>query len=85
MSASVVKELDQLLLVNNLFPSEVGLFRQRVEYTCLHASNNLLAVGCEQGYVWVVDVATRRLLREIMVSNTQVPWLSQWQYSSNRR
>ncbi len=70
MTASVVSEQDQLLVVNTLLPGEIGLFRQRVEYTCLHACGDLLAVGSEQGYVRVIDTAAKRVLRELSVSVT---------------
>lgn len=49
-------------------PAEVGLRRQHVEYTCIDASQQFLAVGSVQGYVWVVDLKTSRLLREFNVS-----------------
>lgn len=68
MATSIVSELDQLLLVNKLLPSEVGLFRQRVEYTCLHACGELVAVGSEQGFTWVLDTGSKKLVRELMVS-----------------
>ena len=49
-------------------PAEVGLRRQPVEYTCVDASQQLLAVGSAQGYVWVMDLQSSRLLREFSVS-----------------
>ena len=49
-------------------PTEVGLWRQQVVYSCLDASQQYLAVGSVQGYVWVVDLQSARLLREFSVS-----------------
>lgn len=49
-------------------PVEVGLRRQAVQYTCVDASQQLLVVGSTQGYVWVVDLQSSRLLREFSVS-----------------
>lgn len=50
-------------------PVEVGIPRQVVEYTCIDASQQFLAVGCAQGYVWVIDLLSSRLLREFSVSS----------------
>ena len=52
----------------NCLPLEVGLRRQAVEYTCIDASQQFLVVGSAQGYVWVVDLQSSRLLREFSVS-----------------
>ena len=49
-------------------PAEVGLRRQSVEYTCVDASQQFLAVGSAQGYVWVIELHSSRLLREFSVS-----------------
>ncbi len=49
-------------------PVDVGLRRQAVEYTCVDASQQYLIVGSAQGYVWVVDLQSSRLLREFSVS-----------------
>lgn len=48
-------------------PTEIGLRRQVVEYTCVDASQQFLVVGSAQGYVWVVDLQSSRLLREFSV------------------
>ena len=50
-------------------PVEVGLRANPVEYTCIDASQQFLAVGSAQGYVWVVDLQSSRLLREFGVSS----------------
>ena len=50
-------------------PMEVGgLKKHTVVYSCLDAAGQSLAVGSEQGYVWVVDLSTGRLTRELNVS-----------------
>ena len=70
MSASEVKELDQLLLVNALLPQSLGLLKQqKISHTCLHVrgSDSLLAVGSNLGHFWVIDTATRKLIRELSV------------------
>ena len=51
-------------------PVEVGLSRKPVEYTCIDASQQFLAVGSNLGYVWVVDLQSSRLLREFSVSHS---------------
>ena len=52
----------------NCLPVEVGIRRQVVEYTCIDASQQFLVVGSAQGYVWVIDLLSSRLLREFNVS-----------------
>ena len=66
--ASEIVEQDQLLLVNSLLPVDVGLFRQKITYTCLHVEGSILAVGSEQGLVWIVDTNSKRIVRELSVS-----------------
>ena len=66
--SSQISEQDQLLLVNSLLPTEVGLFRQKVSYTCLHVVDTLLAVGSEQGVLWIIDTHARKIIKEISVS-----------------
>lgn len=55
-------------LPDNLLPSDVGLRKQAVVYSCLDASQYYLVVGSVQGYVWVVDLKSMSLLREFSVS-----------------
>lgn len=55
-------------LSTDCLPAEVGLRRQVVEYTCIDASQQFLVVGSAQGYVWVIDLLSSRLLREFNVS-----------------
>ena len=69
MAESPVTEQDQLLIVNSLLPLEVGLFRQKVVYTCLHVEDSILAVGSENGSVWVLDTSTNKIIKEISVSD----------------
>lgn len=57
-------------LPTTCLPVEVGLRRQAVEYTCIDASQQFLVVGSAQGYVWVVDLQSSRLLREFSVSSS---------------
>jgi len=49
-------------------PTEVGIRRQPISYTCLDASQQFLVVGSAQGYVWIVELYSFRLLREYSVS-----------------
>lgn len=56
-------------LPDGLLPSEVGLRRQSVAYSCLDASQHYLVVGSLQGYVWVVDLKSMCLLKEFNVSH----------------
>ncbi len=55
------------LQLHNL-PTELGIRRQPVNYTCLDASQQFLVVGSSQGYVWVLELHSLRLLREYNVS-----------------
>ena len=45
-----------------------ALRRHTVVYSCLDVSEQHLALGSEQGYVWVVDLASGKLLKEFNVS-----------------
>lgn len=65
---SQITEQDQLLLVNSLLPVEARLFRQKVVFTCIDVVDHLLALGSEQGIVWIVDMQSRKIVREISVS-----------------
>ena len=50
-------------------PIEVGALRRHtVVYSCLDVSEQHLALGSEQGYVWVVDRSSGKLLKEFNVS-----------------
>ena len=51
-------------------PTEVGLWKTAVVCTCIEANEDYIVVGSEQGYVWVIDLETYRLVREYNVSNT---------------
>ena len=51
----------------DLLPSDVGLRKQPVVYSCLDASQHYLVVGSLQGYVWVVDLKSMCLLRAFNV------------------
>jgi hypothetical protein len=56
-------------LPTNSLPVEIGIRRQGVVYTCIDASQQFLAVGSVQGYVWVLDLLSSKLLREFNVSS----------------
>ncbi len=72
MAESPVTEQDQLLIINSLLPQEVGLFRQRVLYTCLHVEDSILAVGSENGSVWLLDTSAKKIIRDISVSDSRL-------------
>ena len=55
------------LSLHNL-PMDLGLRRQPVSFTCIDASQQFLAVGSAQGYVWILELHSSRLLREYSVS-----------------
>ena len=69
--SSEVKELDQLILVNALLPQSLGLLlkHQKISHTCLHvrSSDSLLAVGSNVGHFWIIDMQTRKLIKELSV------------------
>lgn len=77
MTASTVKVPDigedgvvsegRPLTLHNL-PVELGIRRQPVSYSCIDASQQFLAVGSAQGYVWILELHSSRLLREFSVS-----------------
>ena len=68
-SDGLVSELQPLASVLQSLPTEVGgLRRHVVSHSCMDVSSQYLAVGSEQGYVWVVDTMSGRLLRELNVS-----------------
>lgn len=49
-------------------PTEVGLWKASVIYSCLEANEDYIVIGSEQGHVWVVDLDTSKLIREYSVS-----------------
>lgn len=55
-------------LPDGLLPTDVGLRKQTVVYSCLDASQSYLVVGSMQGYVWVVDLKSKCVLKEFNVS-----------------
>jgi hypothetical protein len=63
---SDISEQDQLLLVNSLLPQEIGqIFKQKVSHTCLDVANSLIAVGTDQGPIWILDTSTRKVVKEL--------------------
>jgi len=74
-SDGLVSELQPLASILQSLPTEVGGIRKHaVVYTCMDVSSHYLAVGSEQGYVWVLDIISGRLLRELSVSDVWL-WL----------
>ena len=66
-----LQEPHTLSVVLKCLPREVrsaGSRRQAVAHTCLDASEQFLAIGSEQGYVWILDLHTTKLVRELSVS-----------------
>ena len=58
-------------LVSDL-PIEVGGLRKHtVVYSAVDVSERHLVLASEQGYVWLVDMATGRLLRELSVRGSR--------------
>ena len=55
-------------LPEDLLPVDVGIRKQPVVYSCLDASLYYLVVGSMQGYVFVVDLKSKSLLKEFSVS-----------------
>ena len=65
----VVREVEGLRGLLRALPSAVGgRFRQMVAYTCVDASPEHVALGSQQGYVWLLNVCTGELVLEISVS-----------------
>ena len=46
--------------------------RETVVYTCLDVSQQYLAMGSEQGYVWILDLHATKLVRELSVSTCKI-------------
>ena len=66
----LILEPHTLSVVLKCLPRDVrcsGSRRQAVVYTCIDVSNQYLALGSEQGYVWVLDLHATRLIRELSV------------------
>ena len=69
----LISESQPLSSVHKCLPIEVGGLRKHtVVHSCLHVTEEYLAVGSEQGYVWVVDLYRNRLLREYSVGHLLV-------------
>lgn len=67
----IYEEFYQLILVNALLPQSLGLLlkHQKISHTCLHvrSSDFLLAVGSNAGHFWIIDMQTRKLIKELSV------------------
>ena len=64
-----------LSVVLKYLPKEVrgaGSRKQAVVHTCFDVSEQYLAMGSEQGYVWLLDLHATKLIRELTVSNVRV-------------
>ena len=60
-----------LSVVLKYLPKEVrgaGSRKQTVVHTCFDVSEQYLAMGSEQGYVWILDLHATKLVRELTVS-----------------
>ena len=53
-------------------PREVGFRKTPVLHSCVDASDSYLAVGSEQGYVWIADLQNSKIIREFSVSKLQI-------------
>ena len=59
-------------MVLKYLPKEVrgaGSRKQAVVHTCFDVSGQYLAMGSEQGYVWLLDLHATKLIRELTVSS----------------
>ena len=66
-----IPEPHTLSVVLKCLPREVrsaASRKQAVVYTCLDVSQQYLAMGSEQGYVWILDLRATKLVRELSVS-----------------
>lgn len=66
-----ILEPHTLSVVLKCLPKEVrgaGSRRQTVIHTCFDVAEQYLAVGSEQGYVWILDLHGTKLIRELNVS-----------------
>ena len=67
-----VQEPHTLSVILKCLPKEVrsaGARKQVVSYLCFDVSDQYLALGSEQGYVWILDLHATKLTREINVSS----------------
>jgi hypothetical protein len=63
-----IQEPHTLSVVLKCLPREVrsaASRRQAVVYTCFDVSQQYLAMGSEQGYVWILDLHATKLVREL--------------------
>ena len=66
-----ILEPHTLSVVLKCLPREVrytGPRKQAVIHSCFDVSDQYLAMGSEQGYVWVLDLHATKLIRELNVS-----------------
>ena len=71
-SQPVIYEVQGFSHVLEKLPTAVGgRWKQAVNYTCLDASEAHLAVGSEQGFVYVVNVSSGKLVSKLNVSLPQ--------------
>lgn len=66
-----ILEPHTLSVVLKCLPKEVrcsGPRKQAVIHSCFDVSDQYLAMGSEQGYVWVLDLHATKLIRELNVS-----------------
>lgn len=73
-----IQEPHTLSVVLKCLPKEVrsaGSRKQAVVYTCLDASLQYLAMGSEQGYVWILDLHATKLVRELSVSTSHTLYI----------
>lgn len=66
----LILEPHTLSVVLKCLPREVrslGPRRHAVVYTCFDVSDQYLAIGSEQGLVWILDLHATRLIRELNV------------------
>ena len=71
----MVAESRRLAPLLACLPVEVGGLRKHtVVYSNIDVSERHLALASEQGYVWLVDMATSKLLKEFGVRVEKVEW-----------
>lgn len=71
----MVAESRRLAPLLACLPLEVGGLRKHtVVYSDIDVSESHLALASEQGYVWLVDMATSKLLREFGVRVGKGEW-----------
>lgn len=70
-----IQEPHTLSVVLKCLPKEVrgaGSRRHCVVHTCFDVAEQYLAVGSEQGYVWILDLHATKLIRELNVSSLTI-------------